>query len=147
MALQREALVAMVVCQLQCWRRHRSCVIVLCFRCWDVHQGSTPQSDEGKVEFAQSCFASWPCAERRRLNFKSCPENWTQDGESCVAPKSYRGMCASATDFRAEWSTMCQAPWPAQVRDYVEWLSNERCFYRWWCASITMSAETCPVSL
>ena len=81
-----------------------------------------PQSDEGKAEFAQSCLASWPCAERRPLNFAGCPENWTQDGTSCVAPKSYRGICASVTDFssysidaRAEWSTMCQAPWPAQI--------------------------------
>ena len=102
-----------------------------------------------RLKLAQSCFASWPCNERRPLNFSGCPENWTQDGKSCVAPKSYRGMCASVTDFcsysivaRAELSTMCQAPWLAQIRVYVEWLSNERCLCQWWCVSMTMSADT-----
>ena len=82
-----------------------------------------PQSDEGKAESAQRCFASWPCAERRPLNFSGCPENWTQERvRVALHPKSYRGMCASLTDFsssiidgRAEWSTMCQAPWLAQI--------------------------------
>ena len=40
-----------------------------------------PHSDEGKAEFAQSCFSSWPCAGRHPLNFSGCPENWTQDGD------------------------------------------------------------------
>jgi len=49
----------------------------------------------------------------------ACPDGWDHSGESCLAPKSYKGGCGTLQNFgsasfaaKKAFADTCKAPWP-----------------------------------
>jgi CPW-WPC domain-containing protein len=73
--------------------------------------GLTPKE---KILLADSCGVNFSCLDQHCDYSRGCPMGWTSAGESCVAPSSYNGPCASPTKFshlsdegKDEWAMKC----------------------------------------